>query len=305
VKLLVTGAGGLLGKNLIPELIAEGHEVRAVESKEVDLRNFKLTSNLICNTKPDGIIHLAARVGGIGANIEGGYRFFRENVEIDQSVFRAAIENEVLSLVYMGSSCMYPCNLDKPMKEDQLWNGPLEKTNEPYALAKLMATKYVESVSIEEGLSWRTFIASNLYGPHDHFGSNRSHMVAAVIERISKAKELGLDSIEMWGDGKPRREFTYVGDVTQFISSNISHLEKLPNFMNLGFGTDYEVITYYQEISSILEYQGVIVPNLDKPNGTMRKIMDSSLAHAFGWSPKIGLREGLQLTINSFQQAKG
>jgi len=302
MKILVTGSSGMLGKNLLPKLLAVHHEVIPLTSRDVDLRNEEMTVSFVKRFRPDCIIHLAARVGGIAANIEGGEKFFRENIEIDQSVFKAAIQVEVSKLIYMGSSCMFPSTLNRPMLEEDLWTGPLEKTNEPYAVSKLLGTRFVQSVAITEGLSWRTLITSNLYGPHDHFGSLRSHLIAAVIDRIYKAKISGVREVEMWGDGTPRREFTFVEDVASFIADNIMFIESFPPYMNIGVGEDHEVIHYYHEIASILGYEGSIIANRKKPNGTMRKLMDSSRAHSLGWLPKTKLREVLISTVNFYQE---
>lgn len=308
MKILLTGSRGMLGRNLEPRLLSRGHDVVAVTSKNLDLRDLRETSDLISQVSPDCIVHLAARVGGIGANIEGGESFFRENIDIDNSVFKAALDQGVKNLLYMGSSCMYPSNLVVPMSEAELWSGPLEKTNEPYAVAKLLGTRFVDSVAITEGLAWRTFIASNLYGPFDHFSPARAHMVASVIARMYAAMLEGAPSIEMWGDGTPRREFTYVEDLADFIAEVVVDLARFPTHMNVGVGEDFEIVTFYRAIAKTIGYRGQIVSNPQKPNGTMRKIMDSSVARNLGWAPTTDLEKGLQLTMKYFlesQQSEG
>ncbi len=303
--MVLTGATGMLGRNLEPLLHAKNYEVLATSTLRVDLRNWEDTHSLIRDFNPEIIIHLAARVGGIGANVAGGDAYFQENVDMDQSVFRAAIMERVPKLLYIGSSCMYPSNHTESMTEQHLWMGPLEKTNEPYALAKLMGTKYVQSVASLRKVAWRTLIASNLYGPFDHFGETKSHLIAAVIDRVYMARAQQSAVVEMWGSGRPRREFTYVYDFAEFIVGKIEEIETLPEILNVGIGEDYSVREYYEMISKILGFTGTINSNLERPDGVYRKLLDSSLARSHGWDPKTSIEIGLQKTIDHFLKEKG
>ena len=192
---------------------------------------------------------------------------------------------------------MYPANYPEALTENQILSGHLEKTNENYALAKIIGSRIVESIAIDENYNWRTFIASNLFGPHDHFESEKSHLLSAIISKAVKAKE-NESSIEMWGDGTPRREFTYVEDFAEWIGKSITKLSQLPQNLNLGLGIDYSVKELYQLVLKEINYECEIIPNLAKPNGNMRKLMDSSKAREFGWDPKTSIETGISQTVN-------
>lgn len=192
---------------------------------------------------------------------------------------------------------MYPANHPEPLLESQILSGYLEKTNENYALAKIIGSRIVEAISLDEDFQWRTFIASNLYGPNDHFGSDKSHLLAAIISKAVRAKE-NKTPIEMWGDGTPRREFTYVTDFAEWIGKSITNLERLPQNLNLGLGVDYSVLEFYQIVLKGLNYDCEIIPNLTMPNGNMRKLMDSSKAREFGWNPQTSIEKGIFQTVN-------
>jgi GDP-L-fucose synthase len=198
---------------------------------------------------------------------------------------------------------MYPANRDSALTEDQIMTGPLEKTNENYALAKIIGSRMVEAISEEYKLNWRTFIASNLYGPNDHFGSDKSHLLSAIISKALDAKN-SKSKIEMWGDGKPRREFTYVEDFSDWIVASINKLSTLPQNLNLGIGTDHTVQEFYSMVLETIDYQTEIVSNPDKPNGNMRKLLDSSQARALGWNPKTSIEDGIAKTINWYLSNK-
>jgi len=296
-KILVTGANGMLGKSVTKSLDSSNFEVISITRNEVDLTDSVATKKILEKYSPDAIIHCAALVGGIQANISGGGKFLLQNLAIDNSILISAKELEIRDLVYIGSSCMYPANRDSALTEDQILTGPLEKTNENYALAKIIGSRMVEAIAQEFHLNWRTFIASNLYGPHDHFGSDKSHLLSAIITKAVEAKKSN-GKIEMWGDGKPRREFTYVEDFSDWIAFSMDKLEKLPQNLNVGIGTDHSVHEFYSLALKAIDFQTEIIPNLDKPNGNMRKLMDSSKARIFGWNPKTSIEQGISETIN-------
>jgi GDP-L-fucose synthase len=296
-RVLVTGANGMLGKSVTNSLTAANYEVIPITRGELDLTDSVATKRNIEKNSPDAIVHCAALVGGIQANLSGGGKFLLENLSIDHSLLTAAKQMEIKDLVYIGSSCMYPANRNLPLTEDQILTGPLEKTNENYALAKITGSRIVESIAMDYQLNWRTFIASNLYGPNDHFGSDKSHLLSAIITKAIEAKK-SKSKIEMWGDGKPRREFTFVEDFSDWIATSINKLAILPQNLNLGIGTDHTVHEFYSMVLEAIDYQTEVIPNLDKPNGNMRKLMDSSKARAAGWNPKISIEVGIAKTIN-------
>jgi GDP-L-fucose synthase len=295
---VVTGANGMLGKTVCEKFKIEGFDVLEITREKVDLMDANKTLEYFSKNKIDLIVHCAALVGGIKANIEGGTKFFTDNVRIDSSVLFAGRILGVENLIYIGSSCMYPANRDYPLKESDILTGALELTNENYALAKIFGAHLTTSIAIENKLNWRVFIASNLYGPYDHFETDKSHLLSAVIKKSIEAKEKKESKIDMWGDGSPKREFTFVTDFADWIFNSSKILHKLPLVLNTGIGEDYSVMEYYIKVLSTIGYSCDVVANKSKANGNMRKLMDSSLAKKFGWSPKVGIDEGIKKTID-------
>ncbi|CAN1645488.1 WcaG Nucleoside-diphosphate-sugar epimerases [Candidatus Nanopelagicaceae bacterium] len=296
MKVFLTGGRGMLGQHIKQQLEKVGHEVLAPSSAELNLIDIDATSEFIADSKPDAVIHCAAVVGGIQANIEGGGRFLTENLVIDHSVIFGARNAGVSDFLYIGSSCMYPANRLEPLQVSDLLSGPLEPTNASYALAKITGAKAVEAFDSVKELNWKTFIASNLYGPGDHFEPTRSHLVAAIISKVQEAKERGDESIIMWGDGKVKREFTYVIDFAEWISVSISNLERFPSLINVGCGVDFTVQEFYEIAMKELEFDGKLDADLSKPNGNLRKLMDSSVARGLGWNPSTSINEGISNT---------
>jgi GDP-L-fucose synthase len=187
------------------------------------------------------------------------------------------------------------------MRESQLLSGQLESTNEGYAIAKLTGAKLVETAATQFELDWHVFILSNLYGPRDNFNQESSHLVASIIKKIDSAIKDKSACVEMWGDGKARREFTFVNDVSKFIVSKIGNSSDLPKLLNLGSSCDYSILDYYQEVARVMQFSGSINSNPGKPSGMLRKLMDSSLASNFGWSPSTNLDSGLSMTVDYFK----
>jgi GDP-L-fucose synthase len=295
---VVTGANGMLGKTVCEKFKIEGFDVLEITREKVDLMDANKTLEYFSKYKIDLIVHCAAVVGGIQANIDGGTKFFTDNIRIDSSVLFAGRALGVENFIYIGSSCMYPANIDHPLKENDILTGALEPTNKNYALAKIFGAHLTTSIAIENNLNWRVFIASNLYGPYDHFGTDKSHLLSAVIKKSIEAKEKRETKIDMWGDGSPKREFTFVTDFADWIFNSSKILNKLPNVLNTGIGEDYSVIEYYNKVLNTIGYSCEVVANKSKANGNMRKLMDSSLAMKFGWSPKVGIDEGIKKTID-------
>ena len=283
----------MLGRHLKTELELLGHEVVAPNSSELDLRDARATSELMEYTAPDAVIHSAAKVGGIQANIEAGGMFLTANLAIDHSVIFGAKDLGIKNFVYIGSSCMYPANRMEPLQVSDILSGPLEPTNASYALAKISGTKAVEAFDAIENFNWKTFVASNLYGPGDHFDTARSQLLAAIISKVQVAKEEESNQIVMWGDGKVRREFTYVIDFAKWVGVSISNLQNLPSIMNVGCGEDFTVQEFYNIVMSELGFEGELIADLSKPNGNLRKLMDSSIARSFGWNPSTTINKGI------------
>jgi GDP-L-fucose synthase len=276
-------------------------EIFAPSSSELNLLDSNLVEEKIAQFKPDQIIHCAAKVGGIQANIDDPLSYFFSNVLMDSNIINVAMSQRVNSFIYFGSSCMYPAVTNQPIFESQILTGELEKTNEGYALAKILATKLISTVATQFNLDWHVFILSNLYGPGDKYSENNSHLVAAVIRKIDAAIRSSSNTVEMWGDGLAKREFTYVNDVASFIVNKIGETKSMPSVMNLGAGEDYTVKEYYEKIAQVMGFGGEIISLPSKPVGMKRKLMDSSLAASHGWNPKIDLDSGLLETIERYR----
>ncbi len=297
-RILVTGSAGMLGKAVCKSLESHDIEIIKLTRDKVDLRNSQDTLRFFSRNKPDLVVHCAALVGGIAANVDGGSKYFLENIELDRSVLYSSRELKINDLIYVGSSCMYPANIDHPLKESEILTGALEPTNANYALAKILGLNITRSIATEDGLNWRVFVASNLYGPHDHFNSNKSHLLAAIVQKAIEAKENNAKSIEMWGSGKPRREFTYVDDFANWIALSSKFLNQLPIVLNTGIGIDYSVKEYYKKVLVALNLEVEITANPNKPSGNMRKLMDSSLAKEYGWLAPTDIDTGIAKTID-------
>ena len=296
-RVLVTGSNGMLGRSVFNQFKRSGIEVTGVTRSQVDLTNYAETLKIFSKYQPDLVIHCAASVGGIKASIEHGAKFFLDNIRIDQAVLFAARDLKIKNLIYIGSSCMYPANIQHAMCENEIAMGKLEPTNESYAIAKITGTRITQSIASEDDLNWRVFIASNLYGPFDNFDPNRAHLIASIIRKCVAAKELGQDEIEMWGDGTPRREFTYVDDFSKWIFDASSKLSDIPCVLNTGSGVEYSVREYYEKVLKTLNFTATITTNSNVPNGNTKKLMDSSLAIKYGWNPKTNIDDGISKTI--------
>jgi GDP-L-fucose synthase len=297
-RVLVTGSAGMLGKAVCKSLESPDIEIIKLTREKVDLRNSEDVFRFFSRNKPDLVVHCAALVGGIAANVDGGSKYFLENIELDRSVLYSSRELKINDLIYVGSSCMYPANIDHPLKESEILTGALEPTNANYALAKILGLNITRSIATEDSLNWRVFVASNLYGPHDHFDSDKSHLLAAIIQKAIEAKESNAKRIEMWGNGKPRREFTYVDDFANWIALSSKFLSQLPIVLNTGIGIDYSVREYYEKVLVALNLEVEITANPNKPSGNMRKLMDSSLAKEYGWLASTDIDTGIAKTID-------
>lgn len=302
MKVLLTGGNGMLAKSIAKEwnrLGMEG-ELNPITRSDVDLRDREATARLVRRQSPDVIIHTAARVGGISANIADPAGFLMDNLLLDTSLLSAATEVGIKDLVYVGSSCMYPRNYRQPLAESDILAAPLEPTNEGYALAKITAAKYCQYASQQYDLNYRVIIPSNLYGPSDHYSLESAHLVAAALAKVHRAKIQDSPSVSVWGDGTARREFTFVVDLARWIVSNLARLGDLPPLLNLGLGADYSVKEIYETAMQTVGYQGVLEFDASKPTGMRQKLMDSSAARQFGWEPRTGLSEGMELSYQEY-----
>ncbi|MEM0940065.1 MAG: NAD-dependent epimerase/dehydratase family protein [Bacteroidota bacterium] len=299
---MLTGGSGMVGQNLIrskPNHI----QVLAPPRSEVDLLDFNSVLAYINLKKPDLIIHSAGLVGGIAANMSNQVEFLIQNTEIGKNVVLAAQKCRINNLLNLGSSCIYPKNVEGSLKESMMMTGKLEPTNEGYALAKIFIVSLCRFiVDSYESFNYKTIIPCNLYGMWDNFDPISSHMIPAVIRKIHVAKMNKLPSVEIWGNGKARREFMYAGDLADFIWTSINKFNDLPDLMNIGIGEDRSIREYYQVISDVIGYDGEFTFDLSKPVGMKRKLVDISLQSNFGWSSPTSLDKGIELTYNFFKK---
>lgn len=299
MKIFLTGGAGMLGQ-AVQRLAHDTVIVYAPTRKELDLTNRQGVRDYFARHSFDAVIHCAAKVGGIAANIADPVGFFTENMLLSTYVIDEARRAGVKNLINIGSSCMYPRDYNGALKEDAILAAPLEPTNECYALAKISAAKLCTAISEQYGLHYRTFIPCNLYGVGDKYDLANGHMMAAAIVKIHHAKSQEKQSVEIWGDGSARREFVYVDDVADFILKSIGQLGALPAYLNLGLGHDYTVLDYYHMIADVVGYKGNFTHNLSAPVGMNHKLMDITLSQKFGWNPQTSVTDGVQRAYESY-----
>jgi GDP-L-fucose synthase len=307
MKIVVTGSGGMLGSAILRSLNSrEEHNAIGLTRADVDLTNRAAVEAAIIELNPQLVIHAAAKVGGIQANIDEPIEFLNTNIEIDSNVILSSLSAGVSGFIYVGSSCMYPRNHRQPLVESDILAGELEPTNEGYALAKIVGARLCEYASKSRGVSYRTIIPSNLYGPGDNFNPTTSHLLASVIRKVHEAKISRSKSIDVWGSGEARREFTFIEDLANWLSSAVSKMERLPQYLNLGFGRDYSVNDYYRAAMQVIEYEAELRHDHSRPEGMRRKLMDSSLARKVaGWNPQTDIEKGIEMTYKWYLQELG
>jgi len=306
MKILVTGSRGMVGKNIVEYLKNKTNYFILNPSKEeLNLLNEKDIKEYLKNKKPNLIIHSAGIVGGIQANINNPVKFLVDNTLIGINLINISYQLGIKKLINIASSCMYPKYAHNPLKEDYILDGKLEPTNEGYALAKITATKLCEYISKENNeFQYKTVIPCNLYGKYDKFDLEKSHMIPAVIMKIHNAKRENKKQIEIWGDGKARREFMYTEDLADFIYYTIKNFEKMPQNINVGLGEDYSINEYYKIIAEVIGYKGGFTHDLSKPIGMKQKLVDTTKLKEFGWNHKTSLKDGIQKTYEYFLQRK-
>jgi GDP-L-fucose synthase len=296
-NLLITGAAGMLGSTFVKYFTDSNRVLFTPTSKELDLRDRSATHAYFCKNKITEVVHCAARVGGISANIQFPLDYILENLLIDSSVIDAAAKNSVKKFLYVGSSCMYPKDHDGLLSEEDILSGKLEPTNEGYALAKLSAAHAVVAAGSQYKVDWKVIIPSNLYGPGDSLDLAKSHLIPSIIMKLLDAKWNHSHEVEIWGDGTAKREFTFVEDVAHFVAANWELIDTWPDFMNVGIGMDRSVQEYYEMVAKEVGYKGCFKFNTDKPTGMKRKLMNSSRARQYGWNPQTSYHEGIKRTV--------
>tara|TARA_B100000787_G_scaffold84875_1_gene62546 strand:+ start:17999 stop:18925 length:927 start_codon:yes stop_codon:yes gene_type:complete len=299
-KIFVTGHKGLVGSAIIRKLKKSGYRnILVVDRKRLDLTRQKEVESFIKKNKPNSIINAAARVGGIAANNKYKADFIYNNIAIQNNIIHSSYINNVKNLVFLGSSCVYPKMSKQPIKEEYLLSGPLEKTNEPYAVAKISGIKMCESYNYQYGTNYKCLMPCNTYGPNDNYDLNTSHFYPALISKIHKAKVEQKKSITLWGTGKAKRELMYVDDVADACIFFL-HKKTKETLINIGTGKEKTINEYAKFIMSELNIRLKIIYDKSKPDGTPRKILNVSTAKKYGWSSKVSLKDGFFKVYKTF-----
>jgi len=300
-RIFITGASGMVGRNLLDDLSGSGHEVMAPSSGSVNLLDRTALLVWLQANRPGVIVHCAGYVGGIQANIREPVAFLTRNLAMGQNLLLAAREAGVRTVLNLGSSCMYPRNSPDALREEDVLSGTLEPTNEGYALAKCVTARLCSYMRKEDpSLQYKTLIPCNLYGRYDKFDPKVSHLVPAVIRKLHVARLTGQREVEIWGDGTARREFMFAGDLAEAILFCLDRVEAMPGDLNIGIGADLSVRDYYEVAADVIGYDGEFVFDTSRPVGMMRKLLDVSRQRELGWTARTDLREGVRRTYEYF-----
>jgi GDP-L-fucose synthase len=293
-KIYIAGHRGMVGSAILRKLQAEGYTNFVIRtSTELDLRDQKAVANFFSKEKPDYVFLAAAKVGGIVANNTFRADFIYENLMIQNNVIHQSYVNKVKKLMFLGSSCIYPKLAPQPLKEDYLLTGLLESTNEPYAIAKIAGIKMCDAYRNQYGCNFISVMPTNLYGPNDNYDLNNSHVLPAMLRKFITAKNNGSATVTIWGTGSPKREFLHADDLAVaclFLMENYNE----SGLVNIGIGDDISILDLAYLVKKIVGFEGKIITDLSKPDGTPRKLMDVSKINFLGWKAKITLEVGIQ-----------
>ena len=300
-KIYIAGHRGMVGSACVRILENQGYwNLIGMTSQQLDLRDQRAVKEFIESEKPAAIINAAAKVGGILANDTYPYEFLMDNMLIQNNLIRSAHENAVPKFIFLGSSCIYPEFAAQPLKEEYLLTDSLEPTNEWYAIAKISGVKLIEALRKEYGRDYVSLMPTSLYGPNDNFDLKSSHVLPAMIRKFHEAKMNGTAPVELWGTGYPMREFLHVDDLGQAVLFALENkLEE--HLYNVGTGVDLTIKELAELIRSTVGYQGEIVWDSTKPDGTPRKLIDNSKMRNIGWRPKISLDKGIEITYEHYK----
>lgn len=299
-KIYVAGHRGMVGSAIVRELEKQGYtNIVTRTSKELDLRRQEEVEKFFKEEKPEYVFLAAAKVGGIMANSKHPADFMYDNMILEMNVIKAAYDNQVKKLMFLGSSCIYPRMAPQPMPESCLLTSALEQTNEAYALAKISGLKYCEYLNKQYGTDYISVMPTNLYGPNDNYHPEHSHVLPALIRRFHEAKENGLSEVVIWGSGTPLREFLYVDDLAEacvYLMNNYSGNETV----NLGTGKEVTIKELAETVKEIVGFEGTLTFDITKPDGTPRKLLDVSKLESLGWKYHTELKEGIKLAYEDF-----
>ena len=295
----VTGHRGMVGSAVVRALANRDCQAITATRDQLDLCDQAAVSQFFADTAIDTVIFCAGKVGGIHANNTYPAEFMQQNLAMAANTIHSAYTSNVPRFLYLGSTCIYPSNAPQPMSEDCLLSGPLEKTNEAYALAKIAGLKMCEFYRRQYGVLFHSAMPANLYGPRDNYHPENSHVLPALIQRIHLAKENGNASVTIWGTGTPRREFLHVDDLADGLL-HLCGLENPPDLVNVGTGKDLTILELAQVIAKVIGFQGKILTDPTKPDGTPVKRTDTTRMNSTGWSAKINLLDGIKQTYEDF-----
>ena len=303
MTILVAGGTGLAGSAIVRELERANKKVIGISSKDVNLLDRAKTFSYIKDLKPNIIIDAAAKVGGVGSNNAYPVEFLSQNLQIQTNLMDAAHEVKVEKFVFLGSSCIYPRNCAQPIKEDYLLTGELEQTNSAYAIAKIAGIELIKSYRKEYGYSWISVMPTNLYGPNDNFDLENGHVLPVLIRKLIEANGNNSSEVVLWGSGTPLREFLHVDDLAKAV---LVCLEKYDDSqqINIGSGDEISIKDLGQKISNLTGFTGKVVWDSDRPDGTPRKVLDSTKINNLGWKPAITLDQGIAATVEWYQENK-
>lgn len=305
MKIYVAGHGGLVGSAVVRAIEATGvHTWIGQTRSQLDLLDRKSVFDFIKREKPDWVVIAAAKVGGILANSTYPVEFLSENLQIETNLIDACHASKIERVLFLGSSCIYPKEAPQPIREEYLLTGPLEPTNEAYALAKISGLKLIEAYRREYGYKWISAMPTNLYGPGDNFDLENSHVLPALIRRFHEAKVSGATEVKLWGSGRPMREFLHADDLAR---ACLHLLEKYDGeiALNVGTGSDITISELADKIANVVGYKGTITWDASRPDGTMRKVLDVNRITASGWNPEVTLDVGLAMTYKDFRENLG
>ena len=299
-KIYIAGHRGMVGSAIWRVLTSRGYNNLIGEtSEELDLRNQKAVANFFDKEKPSVVIDAAARVGGILANNDYPYQFLMENMQIQNNLIDASLKQDVEKFIFLGSSCIYPKLAKQPLKEEYLLTDSLEPTNEWYAIAKITGVKACEAIRKQYDKDYISLMPTNLYGTHDNFDLKTSHVLPAMLRKFHEAKNNNHAPVTLWGSGKPMREFLFVDDLAEAVVFALEN--KLPEYLyNVGTGIDLTIKKLAETIQNVVDHKGEIIWDSSKPDGTPRKLMDTSKMHALGWKHQIELEDGIKKTYQWF-----
>lgn len=304
IKIYIAGHRGLVGSAIKREFEKKGYTNLIYRThSELDLTDSAAVAEFFEKEKPDWVVQAAAKVGGIYGNNTYPVEFMLENLKIQNNIIENAYKNNVKKLLFLGSSCIYPKETPQPMKEEHLLSGYLEKTNEGYALAKIIGIKLCNAYNREYGTNYMSVMPCNLYGLNDNYHPQNAHVIPMLIRRFHEAKEQGLKEVTVWGTGTPRREFLYSGDLAEavvFLMEN-KDAKDIGEFINIGSGYDMPIAEIANLVKETVGFEGKLVYDTSKPDGTMLKLMDVSRINALGWSAKTSLKDGLKITYEDFK----